>query len=200
MPAKNLGPFTGRQLTTIIVAVIAAIAIPTAAYAVAATHVVIQDQTTKTPAGVTPTGNLKVAEAAPSAFFQNNSTTVTVSSGWVPVATPSAGSALIVTTIHVDTFYDPTPGNGQNVLFFIKTGTSCTGSQVGTYYLWLNPGMIGETDIPLAPGLGIPAGDALCALGGGSLQAEVSVSGYTVPAGTVAAGALHPIQALPKQR
>jgi hypothetical protein len=198
MPAKNLGPFTGRQLTTIIVAVIAAIAIPTAAYAVAATHVVIQDQTTKTPAGVTPTGNLKVAEAAPTAFFQSGS--IEVGSSFTPVAVPGPVSGLIVTTVHVNTFVDPTPGSGQNVQLRVSANNVCTGAQVGTYYQFVNPGSVGETDIPLAPGLGIPAGGALCALASGSVLAEATVSGYTVPAGTVSAAALHAVPALPRQR
>jgi hypothetical protein len=198
MPAKNLGPFTGRQLTTIIVAVIAAIAIPTAAYAVAATHVVVQDQVTKTPAGVSPTGNLKVAEAAPSAFFQNGLTGL--NNSYRPVAVPGAVSALIVTTIHVNVYSDPTPGTGNNVALIVESNNACTGSQVGSFFHLVNPGGVGEIDLPLAPGLGIPSGGALCAQQNGSVAAEVSVSGYTVPAGTVAAGALHALPAAPKQR
>jgi hypothetical protein len=200
MPAENLGPFTGRQLTTIIIALIAgAVLIPTGASAVTAlTHVDIQDKVTRTPAGVTPTGNLKVAEAAPGAFFQNGSTGL--SGTYTSVGSPPGGSALIVTTIHVDTTADPTPGNSQGLYLNVQDG-SCSGfSFVGTYFQFVNPGGIGETDIPLAPGLGVPAGDALCAIEIGSVQALVSVSGYTVPAGTVAAASLHAIPARPQQR
>jgi hypothetical protein len=109
-------------------------------------------------------------------------------------------SALIVTTIHVDVFGDPTPGNGQNVALLVENNNACTGSQVGSYFQFVNPAVLGETDIPLAPGLGIPAGGALCAFAGGAVQAEVSVSGYKVPAGTVAAGSLQAVPALRQQR
>jgi hypothetical protein len=199
MPTKNLGPFTGRQLTTIIIALIAgAVLIPTGAYAVGAiTHVDIQDKVTRTPAVVTPTGHLQVAEAAPGALFQNFSTGLT--STFKSVASPPGGAALVITTVHVDTFADPTPGAGQAVDLQLGTGTTCSGF-VGTYFQTVNPGGMGETDIPLAPGLGIPAGDSLCASEFGSVKADVSVSGYTVPAGTVPAASLNAVPAPAQQR
>jgi hypothetical protein len=149
-------------------------------------------------ADVTPAGQLQEAEAAPNALFQNSYSPVT-SSEYVDVATPLASSALVVTTIHVDTFINPSPGDDQNIVLFVETGTSCSGSRVGSYLEFLNPGGIGETDIPMAPGLGIPQGDGLCAEAAGSVVAEVSVSGYTVPSAAVSAGVIHSAESLQQQ-
>jgi hypothetical protein len=184
MPTKTWGPFNGRQLTTIIVALIVGVVmVPTGAFAVTTLKsVVINDPTGTHRALVDKTGSLQVAAAPPRAFFQNQS--FGLSSGFVALASPPAGSALIVTTIHLDTVADPTPGNGQNVFFEVETGT-CSGNQVGTYFQVVNPPSVGETDVPLSPGLGIPAGDTLCGQENGSVRAGASVSGYTVPAGTV---------------
>jgi len=41
-------------------------------------------------------------------------------SSYVPVATAPSGSALILTYLHVDTFYDPSPGSGQYVTFYVR--------------------------------------------------------------------------------
>ena len=49
------------------------------------------------------------------------------------------------------------------------------------------------TDISLDPGLDVPAGDALCARIGGTVGAELVVSGYTVRS---TAGAAEPTEAV----
>jgi hypothetical protein len=52
----------------------------------------------------------------------------------------------------------------------------------------------GEIDVPLTPGAAVPSGDALCMEQTGNVEAEVSVSGYTVPSAAVTAEPLHAIQ------
>jgi hypothetical protein len=170
--------------------VVAMMLVPSGVAVAAALKYTGIEGTSGNKADVTPAGELQVAAASPSAFFQNAFVGVS-SSAIENVGAPPASLALVVTTIHIDTFVDPSPGSGQNILFLISTGTSCSGSEVGSYIEYLNPGGIGETDIPMAPGLGIPEGDSLCAEAGGSVVAEVSVSGFTVPAAAVSSGPIH---------
>jgi hypothetical protein len=59
----------------------------------------------------------------------------------------------------------------------------------GSTYAIVNPSTIGETDLPMSPGLAVPVGDSLRAETVGSIAAEVWVSGYTVPASAVPAEA-----------
>jgi hypothetical protein len=66
---KTLGAFTGRQLTTIIVALIIAVAIPTAAYGVTVGHTAVTDATSKATASVTPGGQLLTSTASPFNYF-----------------------------------------------------------------------------------------------------------------------------------
>jgi hypothetical protein len=169
-----------------IVAVVIAVMIPSGAYAVTAiTRVVIEDSgAAHTPARVTPPGALMVAQAAPDSFVQ--SAPVAFKTSPDKVAAPPKGKALIVTILHVATFSDPTPGSGNDVEFFIVSGTNCAGTIVGSFFDVVWPGSVGEIDVPLAPGLGVPAGDSLCASQNGSVGTSVGVSGFTVPATSVA--------------
>jgi hypothetical protein len=183
----------------IVTGVVAAlVVVPTVA--VAATSVVsLKGNPSGNKADVTGAGQLLTTTANPASFFQSGSTDVS-SSAYSTVATPPAGLAVVVTTIHVTVFADSSPGAGQYVEFLVETGTGCTGSQLGTYSQVINPASVGEVDVPLEPGLGIPAGDALCGLVEGSVQADASVSGYSVPSSSVTSGPLHRVSSLPRQR
>lgn len=184
----------------IVTGVVAALVlVPTVAVA-ASTVVNIKGSPSGNKADVTGAGQLLTATANPSSFFQNISQILSTD-GLTQVATPPTGFALVVTTIHVDVYSDPSPGPGQAVAFLVETGTTCSGSIVGSYAQDINPGTVGEIDVPLAPGLGIPSGDALCGTSaGGSVEADASVSGYTVPSSSVTSGPLHRVPALPTQR
>ena len=109
-----------------------------------------------------------------------------------PVASPPAGSDLIMTTIHVNVFANPHPGTTSEVDLFVAPSTDCN-TGAGPYFEALNPPGLGEKDISLAPGIGVPSGDYLCAGDFGNVGARVDVSGYTVPAGTVSAASVHPL-------
>ncbi len=150
-------------------------------------------------ADVTPAGQLQVAPAPAGAFFQSGES-IPMTSGYDVVALAPSPFALVVTTLHIDTYADPTPGAGQLDVFVVETGTSCTGSFVGNFTQVVNPGAIGETEISVTPGLGVPAGDALCADAAGSLEVENSVSGYTVPSAAVPAASAHGAAKLPQQQ
>ncbi len=183
----------------IVAGVVAALVLlPTVAVA-ASTVVNIKGSPSGNKADVTGAGQLLTTTANPNSFFQNTSDPL--SSSGNQVATPPSGLALVVTTIHVDVFTVMTSGAGQFVEFFVATGTNCTtGSQVGSYDQVINPASVGGMDVSVEPGLGIPAGDSLCGAITGTLEAEASASGYTVPSSSVSSGPLHRVPAPPKQR
>jgi 3D (Asp-Asp-Asp) domain-containing protein len=158
--------------------------IPSTAYAAALKFTGIEGTSTN-KADVTPAGQLQVAAADPSAFFQS-STVPVLSTTFEPFASAPSPYALIATVIHVD-IYTGESGSAEDVEMNVQEGTSCAGTQVGTYSQIFNPAGNGMTDINLDPGLVVPAGDALCGRIGGSVGAELVVSGYTVPATAVAA-------------
>ena len=190
---KNMSR-AGWIITGVVAAVVLA---PTVA--VAATTVVnIKGSPSGNKADVSAAGQLLTTTADPSNFFQSGSGYL--ASSLSPVTTPPVGLALVVTTLHIDVYTDPSPGSGNFVDFIVDSGTTCTGSRVGSYEQIIDPGSVGEIDSPLDPGLGIPAGDALCGVEAGSVAAEASVSGYTVPSSSVTSGPLHSVSSLPKQR
>jgi hypothetical protein len=185
---------TGWLVTGIIAALLLA---PTTAVAVTtATVSIIKGGTATGEASVTPAHQLLSTTANPGAYV--NTGFVTSTGNVVIVASPPSGDALIVTTIHIDTQSDPTPGSLAYVSFFIETGLACTGNPVGAYEQLVNPGSLGETDVPYSPGLAVPAGDALCAVAQDNLEVNLSVSGYTVPSSEVPQGPLHRVRALPR--
>ncbi len=117
--------------------------------------------------------------------MQPGSVQVLPGSTLILIASATSTTALVVSTIHLDTFADPTPGIGQFVSLSDWRGANCIGSPAGTYFQYVNPGGIGETDIPLERGLGVPAGGSFCAETTGGVKMDISVSGYTVPANSV---------------
>jgi hypothetical protein len=148
--------------------------------------------TSMNKADVTPASQLLVAEADPNALFQSGESFPNESVFGVAATAPPS-SALIITTLHVDIFGDPSPGVGQLVEFDVETGTTCGGSEVGSFRQTVNPPGLGEFDTSLAPGVAVPSGDVLCVAEDGSVLSEVSASGYIVPSAAVSAGPVHPI-------
>jgi hypothetical protein len=154
------------------------------------TESAIQGTPSSNQAEVTGAGQLLGTTATPANFYQPTSQMALAGNSMGVFAAP-AGRALVVTSIRIDTFFNPSPGGGNNIFFEVETGTTCTGSRVGTYSEFINPGGLVETVLPLDPGLGVPVGDALCAFPSGNPSSEVSVSGYTVPAGEVTSSGVH---------
>jgi hypothetical protein len=181
--------------------VAALLLVPTTAVAVTtATITIIKGGTSAGEANVTAAHQLLSTTANPNAYVNTTYADITgQSAAYAPIASPPSGDALIVTTIHLNTYNDPTPGPADFITFVIETGTACSsGSHVGSYVEPVTPGTLGETDIPYNPGLAVPAGDALCAAAIGSYDAWVSATGYTVPSSEVPAGPLHRLPALPQ--
>ena len=104
-----------------------------------------------------------------------------------------------MTTIHLDTYSDPAPGMLDYVAFWIGTNNGCTGGgSVGSYEQLVSLGSLGETDVPLSPGLAVPAGDALCLNANDKVDATLSAAVYTVPSSEVPAGPLHRARTPPR--
>jgi hypothetical protein len=134
-------------------------------------------------ADVTPAGQLQVAQTAPSTFIQ--STPVRLSGfGVFPLGSPPAGTALVMTELHVDTIGTPT----AELQIEVNTSPSCSGNLVGSFTQFLDASSGGETDIPLDPGVAIPSGDSLCAVVHNTgFTGDVYFSAYTVPSAAVSA-------------
>jgi hypothetical protein len=187
----------------IVVGIVAAlILVPTGIAAATAAYTGIEgtnvtNKTTENYVQVTSAGQLLTTEADPSTFVQTAD--VYPSTTPTPIAKPKTNEALIVTTVHVDVFEDPSPGAGQWVELTEETGSTCTGSAVGAFYHRINPGSVGEIDESFDPGLVVAKGDALCAEDYGSVDTEVDVSGYTVSSADAPTGAAHHL-AIPEQK
>jgi hypothetical protein len=133
-------------------------------------------------ADVTSAGQLLTTEANPSNFVQTGPALVEPTSSYTRIATPKSGDALIVTSIHFDVIAVPNPGDADVIFLQEETGSTCTGNQVGTWRYVLNPPTIGGSDLPLSPGLVVAKGDALCGIVENGVNADISISGYTVSA------------------
>lgn len=194
---KNISR-TGWLVAGIIAALLL---VPTTAVAVStATMTIIKGGSASGEAGVTEAHQLLSTTVNPKAYVNTGPSEIINVNGYAIIASPPSGDALIVTTIHIDTFDDPAPETNQYLLFFIADSTTCAGSIVGSYRTIVTPSSIGETDIPFTPGLAIPAGDALCAEATNNIEGYGSATGYTVPSGEVPAGPLHRVSALPRQQ
>jgi hypothetical protein len=174
--------------------------VPTTAVAVTtATVTIIKGGTAAGQVSVTAAHQLLSTTASPQAYVDTGFVTAIGDGSVVVVASPPSGDALIVTTIHLSTYSDPAPGMLDYVAFWVGNNTGCTGGgSVGSYEQLVNPGSLGETDVPLSPGVAVPAGDALCAAANDKVDATVSAAGYTVPSSEVSAGPLHRVRALPR--
>jgi hypothetical protein len=141
-------------------------------------------------AGVTSANQLETSSAGPSSAYSLEAAVDFLNDSWVVVAQPPSGDALMVTSIHVDTFYDPTTGPTEQpeptLDLALFTG-SCSGF-IG-FTDAISPSTNGETVLPYDPGLPIPAGDSLCGFAS-NLQVSTTAVGYSVPSGSVPAAAV----------
>lgn len=107
----------------------------------------------------------------------------------VLVAKPPAGKALVITSIHVDTYTATNVGVNKNFEFFRSSDGTCKVATYDQFEEFVNPGAIGEIVLPFEPGLPIQAGKALCVRnnGPGDIAAAVSAYGYSVAPAAVPA-------------
>jgi hypothetical protein len=117
------------------------------------------------------------------------------SSGCAKVIAPPAGKALVVTSIHVDTYMDSIPGSG--FFDFVRSSDgSCSSASIDIEMEEVNPPGIGMTDLQydIPGGMTIPAGKALCVWSAdpAHLRAAVTAWGYAVASTAVPAFAPAP--------
>jgi len=113
------------------------------------------------------------------------------SSGSCPkLIAPPAGKALVVTSIHVDTYL---VAAGTSFGFYRSSDGTCSVASLDLFMEAVNPPGVGVTDLQydLPGGMTIPAGKALCMFGSnpGSLAADVTAWGYSVASTAVPATA-----------
>jgi len=103
------------------------------------------------------------------------------------IAAPPKGSALVVTSIHLDA----NPSGGVPETFTTWVGKQGCGGSPLLRVDRVVTAVDGETVLPYEPGVAIPSGTSLCGeLDGGVTSAGVgdsTVVGYTVPAASVLA-------------
>jgi len=191
--AHTWGPFTGRQLTTIVCIGIVTVLFPVTAFAVSGSPVFLLDPHTRTSAAVDASGNLqtKVNGGAPgnlaatSQFVQSNE--LVLPAVIVPAFTPTGGKELIVTDVHLDWFGQPAPTGDPFVLLEVGDAGTCANLSVSSSQVFDLPSAQGFDQMQYSPGYIVPAGKALCArVQTTSGTAIVNVFGYLVAGGSVA--------------
>ena len=177
-------------------AIIVALAIPTAVGA-AGSLVTLVDSDGPSEAQV-DAGKLRVGDGDgnPNSLTVNGVVTGRESPTWdfkrfstfVPstqcavLATPPAGKALVITSIVVNTYQNPTPGTADYVAFYLSPAGSCS-----TLVHNVNPGGIGTTNVDLGPGIIVPNGQTLRVYHSGDNQSEIYAYGYQIAASQVPA-------------
>jgi hypothetical protein len=185
---RGWGPFSGGQLTAIIMTLTVVIGFPVAAFAASGSNVFITDSTSHVHASVNSAGELNVAEASPLSFVTGTKNLEAIPTNtWAPLVAPSSSHALVITSIAVDTFSVATPGANQNVDFAVSASDASCAALVtpgGLGVADINPGSVGETVIPFQPGIVVPANRALCVKNTDNvhLGAEAYAYGYRIPA------------------
>jgi hypothetical protein len=174
----------------VIGAAMTALLLPTAAYAGGALTFKGVEGTSGNKADVTSAGQLQVSDAGPAAAYISTQTQIEPSNPttWAPIAAPVAGKGLMVTSIHVSTYADPTPqANGGYVPIYIgvNVGSNCAGGNAEEVENVI-PATTGVTVLPFQPGIPIPSTDSLCAESQSfGPSAQITVVGYSVSAGAI---------------
>jgi hypothetical protein len=91
-----------------------------------------------------------------------------------PIYTAPPGTSLILQQVSVDVFADPSPGSGDTIA--LSTDDQCQNLLFDD-----NPSTIGATVFPLGPGIVVPGGHSLYAIGKDLVEGEVYGYGYVVP-------------------
>jgi hypothetical protein len=195
--ARTWGPFTGRQLTTMFVA-LCCVLMPGAVWAADAyTNVAITDPVSGRTANVDANRRLEISDGSGALTVDGTLTALEASRlnyrrAWkvashntcLEVIRPPAGRALIIKTAHFNTYSNPTPGpTAWTALYVTNPANGCVGLAATE-----NPAGIGVTQLDFTPGLVVPAGQALLARVN-NVQAEIAAFGYDLPATSVAASA-----------
>jgi hypothetical protein len=202
---RTWGPFTGRQLTTIICVGMVTVLFPVTAFAVSGSPVFLVDAHTRKSAAVDSAGNVQTKVnggapgnlSAPSQFVQSNELVLNVPAtpALTPLVTPSGGKQLILTDVHLDWFGQPAPTGDPFVVLQLGDQTTCANPIVASSQIFDLPTQQGFEQVKFSPGFIVPAGKAVCTrIETTSGTAILNAFGYLVPGGTVAAPRAEPGQ------
>jgi hypothetical protein len=192
MPARRgLGPFTGAQLTVIIVVFAVLLLAPIGAWAVSTSSVSVTDAGSGQHATVSASGQLKLTRAGAKGAF-TGAAMISDENSHVLITSP-ARKALVVTSVFVDIYRASATGAGADVVVFVSHGDATCAAPVmtnGVTAIDENPAGVGMTVYPFDPGLIVRAGRALCArnLDPADLSGEVMANGYMIPAAAAPSG------------
>ena len=188
---RGWGPFTGGQLTAIILGLTLATAFPIGAWAVSGTTVFVTDKATGQTAAVSPTGQLSV-NATGSVTATPTPPSESYNTRWVYVfdsdpcdsLTPKvpAGKALIVLSVTVNISGTSAPGPVIVAVEPAKPGTPCV-PVVDAVDISGVSGQGASETIPFPQGLPIKSGHVLGMHVGsltGTVVATAEVKGYLV--------------------
>ena len=177
---RGWGPFSGGQLTIIVVTFAILLLFPIGAWAVSGSSVFVTDAGTGQHATVNAAGALTVAQAAPKSFFSRG---IELGTSYSKVLAAPARSALIVTQLEINTLKATTTGEGHWISISVsRTNNTCSsvvGDPVsGLPTLELNPSAVGMTTIPFQPGLVVPANRSLCAINNDLANVDAQVYAF----------------------
>ena len=178
--AGRLGPFSGAQLTAIIITFAVLLLFPVGAWAVTGSNVFLTDAGSGQHATVGGAGQLMATRAGAKSFVSGQ-TIVDGGASDVVLLQPPSGKALIVTSVAGD-IYQPvgTPGISFEYEFHVShNGVNCAPPK--TFVFQEHPTELGSTFVPFDPGIVVPAGRALCA-DVGNVHVILSAHGYLIPA------------------
>jgi len=190
---RTWGPFSGRQLTTIIVAIVVMALFPVGAWAVSGSNAIVTDAVSGQHASVNSTGALNVAQASPKSFF--SAALSQVASSFEPVFESDAGHAYIVTSIVVNVLNDTALGGSRDLRLGVsRTNGDCDSialvpeSNIAPIYF--TPSGVGTIVESFQPGFVVPAHRALCAINSdpANVSADVFAYGFKVPAASAPSG------------
>jgi len=190
-PGRGWGPFSGRQLTTIICVGMVTVLFPVGAWAVTASSTYVTDAHTHKSAAVNTAGQLAVSGpvtasvASPKNFF--NGTARGTGPIPAPVAAPPAGQALIITSVTLD--YTKAAPSTQSLALSVSTTDATCGTRAQAIFEE-TPSATGARVLTFQPGIVVPAGRAFCVEDSdiANIVAKVFVDGYLVAASAAPAG------------
>jgi hypothetical protein len=179
--SRGWGPFSGAQLTVVIVTLAVLFLFPVGAWAVTGSNVFVADAGSGQRAFVSGAGQVNVTRAGAKSYFISHFLT---DPGPGPVALkPPAGKALVITSLFFAVAKPFTPADNVGVLLLANIGRDdCTGTL--REILAANPPASGLIQVPLDPGLVIPAHRALCIQNENPAVFKMTAwgYGYTIPA------------------
>ncbi len=169
---------------------ITALVLPTAAYASGGLTFTGIKGTSGNKADVTAGTQLLTAEAAPSAF--QDYAALDKGSGCYVLTTVAAGQGFIAKNLVVSPDFTGSPQGGSEMVRYF-TGSTCTGTQFGTFWVVAASGSSNYTapqTLPLDPGFAVATGDSVSVqvvqVSSSSLGLDFYLQGYTVPSADVA--------------